>query len=498
MIGRGQIEIGARSDGLNDFLLGLTTGAETNDGGFSPDTTGANLIVKPGILMPPGPITDRSTNLSDEIIASAEDPAYLGDDRVFLDDSGNFYTYDSNTLTKEVTASSDKFTLGTTDFVAWNDTSGGLNFYATTSAGANGDIVKWNKSSTLVETWWTGAGTLNQAALSGLTPWRPLLVFEKNLYVGDKNKIHRILPDLTVSNGLVTLDPNESISALGIDNNTGYMLVAVTTGADYSALRNGRSKIYIYDGFSSKAIKAAETNGVITAIISVGSQTYVFYGNKMGIFTGSGIRFLRTLRFSIGTSGDLIYKHKVCVIDDTLYIAENAALTGSATTVLAYGPLWSGGPNVFYPVMSPDTSSEKFTMLCSVGENQLGFSYSSAQFYTHNITSVASVIAGGQAFRSKWYRFPRPVHLKEIRVDFETPIAAGSDNMGTVQIEDDTNTTTSIKTIAQDTALTLPYVVTPVIGKKVNAFRLKWTNSPATLSKIYGVRKFTVYYDGAE
>ena len=378
--------------------------------------------------MPPGPVVDRSTNLADEIIASAEDPTYLGNDRVFLDDSGHFYIFNGTALTDKVTASSDKFTLGTTDFIAWFDTSGGLNFYATTTAGANGDIVKWNKNVTLTETWWSGAGTLNQGALSGLTPWRPLLVYEKNLYVGDKNELHRILPDLTVSNGLLTLDPNETISALGIDNNTGYMLVAVTTGADYSAGRNGRSKIYFYDGFSGKAIKACETNGIITSIVPVGSQTYIFYGNKMGIFTGSGIRFLRTLRFAIGTATNLIYKHRVCVIDDTIYIAENTA-SGTSTVVLAYGPLQAGGVNVFYPVINPDTSSQVFTVLCSVGGNKLGYSYSSAQFYTHDITSIASVINGGQFFVSRWYRFPRPVNLHQTRVEFETSIATGSDNV---------------------------------------------------------------------
>lgn len=494
MIGRQQIEIGARSDGINDFLNGITTGPETNDGGFSPDSTGANLIAKPGVLMPPGPVTDRSTNLEDEIIASAEDPTYLGDDRVFLDDSGKFYTYASNALTKRATAGSDKFTLGTTDFVAWNDDSG-LMFYATTSAGANGDIVRWNKSSTLVEDWWTSASHRNQAALSGFTPWRPLLVYEKNLYIGDKNKLHRVTPALATSNGLLTLDPIETISALGIDNNTGLMLVAVTTGADYSGNRNGRSKIYFYDGFSSKAIKACETNGIITSIVTVGSQTYIFYGNKMGLFTGSGIRFLRQLRFSLGTAADLIYKHRVCVIDDTVYIAENANLIAgvSPTTVLAYGPLQTAGPNIFYPVMTPDTSNQRFTMLCSVGGSKLGFSYSSSQFWTHDITSVASVINGGFTFVSRWYRFPRPVNLHQIRTDFETVLAMGSSNALTVQIQDDKNVTATVQVIAQNADETQGFAVSPTIGKKVQGFRLK--ASPSTTN---GARRFIVFYSPAE
>lgn len=498
MIGRGVIEIGARSDGVNDFLSGITTGPESLDGGFSSDSNGSNLAIKPGVLMPPGSTTDRSTNLTDKIIASAEDPAYLGQDRVFLDDTGAFYTFNGTTLTKQVTASSDKFTFGTTDFVPWADDSNGLLFYATTSAGANGDIVRWNKSSTLVEDWWTNASHRNQAALSAATAWRPLLVYEKNLYIGDKNKLHRVLNDLTTSNGLLTLNANETISALGRDNSTGYMLVAVTTGVDYSGARNGKSKIYIYDGFSSKAIKACEINGLITAIASVGSVTYIFYGNKLGIFTGSGIRFLRTLRFNIGTAADLIYAHKYCVVDDTLYIAENASLISGTTTILAYGPIQQGGANVFYPIATPATSNQKLTVLCSVGGNTLGFSYVTNKFLTYSLVSSSAVISGGHTFLSRWYRFARPVHLHSIRADFDTPLATGSDTIGTIQVEDDTGATTTIKSVVQDSALTQGYVISPNIGIKTGMFRLKWTNNPGTSSNVYGIRRFLIYYDSAE
>lgn len=494
MIGRGEIEIGARSDGVNDFLNGITTGPEVNDGGYSSDTDGGNFIAKPGVLFPPGAITDASTNLTDEIIASVEDPTYVGKDRLFLDDSGDFYSLSGTTLTQEVTTSLD-VTLGTSDFVAWSDDSNGLMFYATTgSGGGAGDIARWNKTSTVVTDWWTNASHRNQAALSSTTAWRPMLVFEKNLFIGDKNKLHRVTPALVTSNAILTLDATETISALGIDNNSGNILIGVTTGVDYSAGRNGRSRIFYYDGFSNKASKVAEVNGTITSFLSVGSATYVFYGNKMGLFTGSGIRFLRKLRFAIGTAGNLIYPHRRCVIDDTVYIAENASVVDSTapTTVLAYGPLITGGQNVFYPVITPATSSQPLTMLCSIGGNKLGMSYASSKFAVHDTTSIAAVATTGQNFYSRWYRFPRPVNLFNIKIDFETPITTGSNNIGTVWIKGEDGSTTSIQVIAQDANNTQGTVVTAAIGKKTQAFRLLWVNNPSSASDVFGVRRFTI------
>lgn len=490
MIGRQSITIGARPDGFNDFVLGLTTSSDTDDGGFSPETTQVNIIAVPGVLNAPGAVTSRSTNLVDEIIASCEDPTYLGSDRLFLDDAGNFYTFNGTTLTLQATLSGDKVTLGTTDLVPFYDSSGGLFFYATTSAGANGNIIRWNKSSGLVEDWWTNASHRNQSALSSTTPWRPLLVYERMLFVGDKNKLHRVATDLTVSNGILALNDNEAVSALGIDNGSGKMLIATTSAADYSASRNGESTIYYYDGYSNKAIKACRVNGTVTSFLSVADTVYVFFGNKMGIFTGSGIRFLRQFNFAIGTAADLIYPHRRCVIDNTVYIAENS-------TVLAYGPLTQGGTNVFYPALAPDTSGADFTCLCSVGGNKLGYSYSSAQFYTHDLTSVAAVVSGGAIFRSKRYQFSRPVWIRSVDVEYYSPIAAGSENIGSVAIIDDQGNTVS-QVVSQLSGSTQPIWRSTDYGIKTSYFALRYSNAPETASKAYGVRRFIVYYDPAE
>ena len=135
-----------------NFIKGMSISKFLKTGGFSPETGAVNLLGEKGVLHPMGAFTDASTNLTDQIIASCEDPSYLGSNRLFLDDSGSFYTFDGTTLTKQATTSADPFTKGTTDFIPF-----GAFYYATTKSGAGGDIVKWNKSAGLVENWLTSA-----------------------------------------------------------------------------------------------------------------------------------------------------------------------------------------------------------------------------------------------------------------------------------------------------------------------------------------------------
>ena len=55
---------------------------------------------------------------------------------------------------------------------------------------------------------------------------------------------------------------------------------------------------------------------------------------------------------------------------------------------------------------------------------------------------------------------------------------------------------TTIKTIAQDSAETQGFAVTPNIGKKVQAFRLKYSKGVG--SQVAGVRRFVIFYSPAE
>lgn len=490
MIGSKHFEIGA-----NEFLAGVTSGANTTDGGLSNETQAINITSVPGTVYAPALSVNKSTNLADEIIASCEDPTYLGKERLFLDDTGNFYSWNGTVLTLEDSASSDLFTQGTTDFIPWYDTSGGTNFYATTKAGANGDIVKWNKTSTLVETWWSGAGTLNQGALSALTAWRPLLEYETNMYVGDQNKLHRIAPDLTVSNGILTLTYTDSISALGVDQGSGRMLIATTKGVDVSNTRNGGSKILIYDGYSNKVSRVVPISGTVTAFKNVGNTTFVFYGNKLGYWTGSGIEYLRTLNFDKGVSAELVYPHRTTSIDNTLYWVDTA-ISGDYKEncmVMAYGETINN-VNAFYPVIyepAAATTAKPLTCLTAISSTKLGYSFASSKFYTFDTTSVAT--NGEGVFYTKRKNFPTNVTFNGVIIEFDKVMPASSSSAG-IQVIDSNGTTTTL-TAANPGVRTDMYEFTstyPTIETRSIQLRIGMS------AALNGIRRITVFYTPKE
>lgn len=494
MRGKNVLEFGARSDGVNDFTLGMTTSADTDDGGFSSETTGLNPIAQVGVFNSPAAVTNKSTNVAKDIIASCEDPTYTGKNRMLLGASttsaslGDFYWWDGSTITLKKTSATATFLIGTTDFVPWYESVAGLGFYATTAAGANGDIARWDGNTTLVENWWTS--TLGQTALSAVTAWRPLLNYGTWLFIGDANKLHRVDAALAVSNSILTLLVNERISALGTNNNSGKMLIATSTSVDYSATRNGKSFIYEYDGSSNKPLKVCEVNGTITSFANEGDTVYVFYGNKMGVYTGSGIRYLRTLNFSTGTASKLIYPHRRAVIDTTLYIAEN-------NRVVAFGEIIPGR-KVFYPALTPDTSSQNISCLANIGGGLLGFAYLTNNFYTHDTNSVATVINGGTTLYSKKYKFKKDVRLKKLIVEFKTPVSTGSAFVGTVYIVDEKGNTTNIKDIRQDSSMTQYTIESGTLDMATKKFQIKYVVAPDTSGLAFGVPRFLIEYDPIE
>lgn len=492
MTGKYTIEIDAK-----DFVKGMSTTNDIADGGFSSSTDAVNPTHKVGTLYQPNTATDRSTNLTGNIIASCEDPNDISAtqyNRLFLDDDGAFYSYNGTALTKEVTASGDLFTRGTTDFVAWNDyTSGGSispNFYATTKAGAGGDVVKWNRSTGLTETWWSGAGTLNQGALSAYTSWRPLLVYETYLYVGDKHKLHRISPDSpatssSVSNGILVLGLDENISALGIDKGSGYMLIATTNGSDYSSGRNGSSKIYLYDGFSNKALRVIPINGLVTSFKQVDDRTLVFYGNKVGYFTGSGVQFLRKLNFSIGDANTLIYPHRAMVIENTCYIAEDKK-------IIAYGEILPGN-KVFYPVYvnSPSGTPTRIDMLAHVGGEGVGFGYATDKFYTVNV-HTASTAGTSDVYFNK-INFPRPVFIRSAYIEWTDAVSNGV-TPGSLRIVEAGGTETLFSSLQNTTGSDAYSIETKSMDRKVQTAQVRYVASTATT----GLKRIVIYYDIAE
>ena len=494
MIGSKNFEIGP-----NEFLAGATSSASTSDGGFSNETRQVNITAKPGVLYAPGNYTNRSTNLADEIIASCEDNDFVGKNRMFLDASSNLYSYNGTALTLEDDATDGIFAQGTTDMVAWYDDAASTpNFYMTTKAGDNGDIVKWNGTSTLDESWWIT--TLGKTKLSQYTPWRPLLVYEKNLYIGDRNQLHRIAPDLTVSVGILTLADGEMISSLGIDQGTGRMLIATSNGANLNASGAKNTRIMLYDGYSNKVSRVVPVSGLVTAFKSVGNTTFIFFDNRLGYWTGSGIEFLRTLNFAKGTTASLIYPHRTCSLDNTLYWVDTAkdGTYNANCQIMAYGEVINGN-KIFYPVMYPAgayTTSKSMTCLAPVSSTKLGFSYETPKFYDFDLTDIATIGTGGASidFFSKRYDFPKEVTINGLLWEFDQKLPTGDSNIIGIRIVDSDGTETTLPSINPGARADMHSWESTYPTINTRSFQLKF----GMLNKIAGVRRVTVFYTPKE
>ena len=425
--------------GIEQFAQGVSTSNNFSDGGFSPSTDQVNLTNTLGAMYQPASPVNASTNLTttDKIIASCQDPSYGGNNRMLLSvgtsDYGTFYTVStSNVLANKVTTSSAKFANGISQLIPWYDSStASTNYYATTKAGSGGDVVQWDGNITKDETWFS-ATLAGSATLSATTAWRPLLVYETNLYVGDKNVLHRVTPDLTLS-AILTLTVNETITALGLDKGTGLMLIATTqTGSNADGTYNSSSKVYLYDGLSNKASRVIPVEGLVTAFRSLDNATFAFFGNKFGIWTGNGIRFLRKLETTLASTS-LTYPPKTTAIDNTLYFVENRK-------IMAYGELSGGTRKVFYPAFYNQLSSDNIDSISHLGSNVLGVAYeisSVNKFYTFDTSSVAT--AGGSDFYFNRLNFEKEVQLKELYVEMNESLADAA-SIGTFHAMDDTAT----------------------------------------------------------
>lgn len=481
----------------NDFIKGMSTSDNLPDGGFSPTTSQVNLINSHGAVYQPAVMVDASTNLAtaDDIIATCEEPTGTNNRMILAQGSANlgtFYTLStSNVLTSKVSTTTAIFGQGTTDFVPWQDTVNGLNYYATTGndGSNNGNIVKWNGNVTKDEVWWSS--TLAQSTTAN-TAWRPLLVYETHLYFGNKNTLHRISPSLAVSAGILTLAASEYITALGVDKGTGYMLIAVTNGLNASATLNLSSKILLYDGLSNKVARVIPVEGLVTSFKNMDDSTYVFFGNNIGVFTGSGIRFLRKLDFAIGNSSLLVYPHRATAIENTLYFVEN-------NKVIAYGEIRGNSAKVFRPALKNTIgASPNFTSVVNVGANKLGISFNGAssvrKFYTFDTSSVAT---SGTA--EVWFNrvnFPRPIQIREFYIEFNSALA--------------NNSTACLLSVLGEVQSFNTQTFTNTSGTSIYAIRQKCNFNGLKFNSMYmrlafnsdypniGIKRITVSYDFVE
>lgn len=359
----------------NSFVAGASTSAELPDAGFSPTTTMAQLTNVPGVFFQPAAAVDASTNLVGDLIASSEDPLFLGADRVFVDDEGNYYTWNGTALTLARTDATNPsgYSFGTTDMNAFDGS-----IFTTTST----TVVKWVVDSVFTDNFITGL-------TSGVR--HPLLTYENNQYIGNGNVLRRMTSasDSTAAT-VLTLSAGQNIVALGIDPGSGKMLISTVQGANASNTRVATAKVLYYNGFSNKVDKVVQVETMVTAFPTSEGGLYAAYGNNLGLWNGSGISFLRQFNDITNNSDQLLYKQHFANIGSTLYLI-------ARKTIWAHGPVKMGGPKVFYPALYNNQlgNARDMTHVAAIGNNKLGFAFNEGgvnpeKFYTFDTTSVST------------------------------------------------------------------------------------------------------------
>lgn len=377
--------------GPEDMMRGVSTSDEMSDGGFSPRTDQVQLINEAGVCYFPAPPTDKSTNATGDMIASAEDQSgsYA---RLFVSadasQDGQFYSIDSSgTLTARGSEdTSHNYIAGRTDFIGYQGEA-----YATTDT----TIVQWSGIG--------GANTFNTSFFTfndSFAP-HPALVFEDNAFYGDGNRLLRQTSAGGTPATILTLPTGFVITALGIDPGSGKMLIGIVNQYNVSATINSQARVSFYDGFSPKVLRTVLMDDMVTAFPTTEGQLYIMYGRNLGYWNGAGATFLRKLDITFDNAV-LAYKHHFTSIGATLYMIQKRQ-------ILAHGPLQTNGSKVFYPVYYNYVNSNNLTNIAYIGTlasttaQGISIAFNSAKFYTLDINSSAD--SGTVTLYSNVYHF---------------------------------------------------------------------------------------------
>lgn len=402
MIGAKSFEIGPE-----DFIRGMTTTKLTNDGGFSPETTAANLLAVPGAFYTPGPVTDKSTNCDGTIIASTQD-SDGSNDRYFVSkaagsNNGKYYTWNGTTLTVAQTDSTNSYANreGLSDMATFK----GEVFFTLAA-----EIVKLTNNLAAIDAvWWTStqSKTLNKAT------YHPMLVYEGGLYIANGNEIAFWDGSSSTQAKFTTVNTDDKITALGVDPGSGKMLVAISEGDNASDTLAQPSRVIYYNGVDNKALRVVPVDGMVTAFKNVGGTLYVFYDNKIGIWTGSGIQFLRKLNFALGDFTTLVHPQHITNIGQTLYFIDG-------TQIVAHGEIIGNRGKAFYNVVkNTEGDATAYHHVAAIGNNKLGLAFTTSKFFTFDTLGISESIGGGITFATKRYTFQREVTFCGITIEFD-------------------------------------------------------------------------------
>lgn len=481
MIGTQTLEIGPK-----EFLEGMTSSPETSDGGFSPETTAINLQSsqdKIGVIYAT-PNASHIDATNGRTVATCIDPdSGVGIVRYLVTSTGRFYSINADyTLSLRRTSAGVKtYQSVTTDTIIYKNA-----LYATSTT----DITVAtgaNLGSSFDESWWTT--TKGKSALTSDVP-HPELVFEDSLWIADGNKLHK-WDGTTATEGFLTLNTGLVIQALGIDPSTGLMLIAATEGRNASDTLPRTSKLYLWDGFSNKPRRAVVVDDMVTAMYPHEGTLYMFYGQNIGYWTGSGIRFLRALKNGGFNYELLIYKHHVTNDGKALLVLDGKQ-------VLVIEDLAPGQKRYYYGNSFSGNVASYLDCIFSLGSHiaAVGLELSNGVYDIYRFSRDTRT-TGTLTFYSKKYSFKRPIQVREIYIEYADSIASGA-TPAVVTLINENKVSVSLPALTNDSASAVYSILRKYNGSgEFRSLQLKYDNS-ATSSIIAGVRRYLISYDYVE
>ena len=475
-------------------MSGVASTDYSTDAALSNQSQNINPFVTPGIIRATAAAVDKSSGIgSHEIIASSVYSPSTTYARIAVASDKIYGVAAAGTLTDLSLSMSKTYSFGVTDVVAFDSTSHSLgsgvasNFISSTDNVAM--IYESTGTPTIDETWFTA--TLSGSNTLVSTVPHPMVVFNGLLWIGNGSNLVSVTTSGVVVPTALVLETTDVIQALHIDPVTGYMMVSATR---FSQNHSTSSYIYIFDAFSTLPRRIIPViDDKITGFHSVNGTVFVGCANRLAVWNGNGITYLRTLKnASASTNADLLYKHHFASYGNILFYVDGA-------TLMAYGEPVGLQRKGFFPICQNPADTSHLAAITLLSTGVIGFGWitsSTPKWYAVDITSASAATSGARTSGIIYFNnvfTPRPIFIRRLRtITSGVTTTAGLGGV-TIYNQEQTARTPAVSTfiVASGTKYMFDFEFSEY---KVQALQPKITID----TQGFGIARVFIYYDVAE